>query len=139
MSGDWGSAKNTFGLLHWLLSWVAELKPAEINKINFYLRKTGHVVSYGLMYFLWFRAFRGHAAYGPRHALIWSLGAVLLFSSMDEGRQWLYASRGASIRDVILDMSGAGLGALITAAVWKPRPPAPVIPGIAEGGRPGPE
>jgi VanZ family protein len=121
MSGDWGSTKNTFGLLQWLLSWVAALKPAEINKINFYLRKTGHVLSYGLMYFLWFRAFRGQAALGPWRAVIWSLGAVLLFSSLDEGRQWFYPSRGASIRDVILDMSGASLAALITAAVWRPR------------------
>ena len=43
---------------------------------------------------------------------------------MDEGRQWFYPSRTASIGDVILDMSGASLAALITAAVWRPRSPA---------------
>ena len=73
------------------------------------------------MYFLWFRAFRGHAGYGPWRACLWSLGFCLFFASMDEGRQVFYPSRGASVYDVILDMSGAGLAALITGAVWTPR------------------
>jgi VanZ family protein len=139
MSGDVGSATNTRHLLQWLLSWFVALKPAQLNMINFYLRKTGHVVSYGLMYFLWFRAFRGHADYGPGRACLWSLGFCLVFSSMDEGRQWFFPSRGASLRDVILDMFGAGLAALVTAAVWTPRSPTLPIPRIAEGQRPGPE
>jgi len=128
MSGNVGSATNTRNLLHWLLSWFVTLKPAQIDLINFYLRKTGHVLAYGLMYFLWFRAFRGHADYGPGRACLWSLGCCLLYASMDEGRQWFFPSRGASIRDVLLDMSGASLAALITAAVWRPRDLAAPIP-----------
>jgi VanZ family protein len=58
---------------------------------------------------------------------------------MDEGRQWFYASRGASISDVFLDMSGAGLAALIAAAVWTPGSKNAVISGIAEGQIIGPE
>jgi VanZ family protein len=96
--------------------------------INFYVRKTGHVLAYGLMYFLWFRAFRGQADYGLWPACLLSLGCCLVYSSMDEGRQWLYPSRTASIGDVILDMSGASLAALITAAVWRPRSPTLSIP-----------
>jgi VanZ family protein len=122
MSGDWGSDTNTRHLLQWLLSGVVVLKPAQIDLINFCLRKTGHVLAYGLMYFLWFRAFRGYANYGPWHACLWSLGFCLLYSSADEGRQWFYASRGASVYDMILDMSGASLAALIAGAVWTPGP-----------------
>jgi VanZ family protein len=97
------------------------LKPAQLNLINFYVRKTGHLLAYGLMYFLWFRALRQHADYGPRRAFLWALGLCLFFASMDEGRQGFYSARGSSIHDVILDMSGAGLAALITGAVWRPR------------------
>jgi VanZ family protein len=93
------------------------------------MRKTGHFLSYGLMYVLWFRAFRAQADYGPWRACLWSLGLCLFYASMDEGRQWFYASRGASISDVFLDMSGAGLAALIAAAVWTPAPTAPPYPG----------
>jgi VanZ family protein len=139
MAGDCGSDKNTYGLLRFLLSWFWDLKPAQLNLINFYVRKTGHVLAYGLMYFLWFRAFRAQAHYGPWRACLWSLGCCLLFSSMDEGRQWLYPTRGASIRDVILDMSGASLTALIAAAVWRPGTKTAAISGMARGQTIGPE
>jgi VanZ family protein len=121
MSGDVGSATNSRHLLQWLLSWFVVPEPAQLIQINFYFRKTGHVLAYSLMYFLWFRAFRGQADYGPWRACLWSLGCCLLFASMDECRQCLYASRSGSVRDVILDLSGSGLAALITAAVWSLR------------------
>ena len=133
MSGDLGSDTNTRHLLQWLLSRFVALKPAQINLINFCFRKTGHVLAYGCMYFLWFRAFRGSADYGPWRACLWSLGFCLLFASADEGRQWFYPSRGASVHDVLLDMSGASLAALITGAVWTPRAKTPAISGIDGG------
>ena len=139
MSGDLGSGKNSLGILKWLLSWFVDLEPAQLKMINFYVRKIGHFLAYGIMYVLWFRAFRGQAHYGPRRACLWSLGFCLFHASMDEGRQWFYASRGASISDVFLDMSGAGLAALIAAAVWTPGSKNAVISGIAEGQIIGPE
>ena len=107
--------------------------------LNFYVRKTGHFLAYGLMYVLWFRAFRAQAHYGPWRACLWSLGFCLLYASMDEGRQWFYASRGASIYDVILDMSGASLTALIAGAVWTPGSKSAAISGLAGGQTIGPE
>jgi VanZ family protein len=139
MSGDVGSARNSLGLLKWLCSWFVDLGPAQLKVVNFYVRKTGHVLAYGLMYSLWFRAFRAQAHYGPWRACLWSLGFCLVFASMDEGRQWFYATRGASIRDVILDMSGASLGALIAGAVWTPGSKSAAISGLAEGQTIGPE
>jgi VanZ family protein len=133
-----GSDTNTRHLLQWLLSWFVVLKPAQLNLINFYFRKIGHVLAYGWMYFLWFRAFRGHGEYGPGRAFIWSLGFCLLFASMDEGCQWFYLSRTASIRDVLIDLFGSSLAALITAAVWRPRSPALSIP-VTGGHATGPE
>jgi VanZ family protein len=139
MSGDLGSGKNTLGLLKWLFSWFVDLEPAQLKMINFYVRKTGHFLAYGLMSLLWFRAFRAQTHYGLWRACLWSLGCCLFFASMDEGRQWFYASRGASFRDVILDMSGASLTALIAATVWTPGSKTAAISKIAEGQTIGPE
>ena len=139
LSGDLGSGKNSLGLLKWLFSWFVDLDPAQLKIINFYVRKTGHVLAYGLMYFLWFRAFRAQAHYGQWRACLWSLGFCLFYASMDEGRQWYYASRGASIGDVFLDMSGASLTALIAAAVWAPGSKSAAISKIAAGQAIGPE
>jgi VanZ family protein len=139
LSGDLGSAKNSLGILKWLCSWFVDLERSQIDLINFFLRKTGHVLAYGLMYFLWFRAFRAQAHYGPWSACLWSLGFCLFYASMDEGRQWFYDSRGASVGDVILDMSGAGLAALITGAVWTPVCKSAAISGLAGGQSIGPE
>ena len=139
LSGDLGSGKNTLGILKWLFAWFVDLTPAQLKIINFYVRKTGHFLAYGLMYVLWFRAFRAQAHYGPWRTCLWSLGFCLFFASMDEGRQWFYPSRGASIRDVILDMSGASLTALIVGAVWPPGSKTAAISGIAGGQTIGPE
>ena len=139
LSGDLGSGKNTLGLLKWLFSWFVDLEPAQFKMINAYGRKTGHVLAYGLMYFLWFRAFRAHANYGVWRACFWSLGLCLFFASMDEGRQWFFTSRGPSIRDILLDLSGASLAALITAAMWTPGSKATAISALAEGQTIGPE
>jgi VanZ family protein len=129
LSGDIGSDTHTLHLLQWLLSRFMTIKPAQVNPINFWIRKTGHALAYGCMYFLWFRAFRSSAGSGTRRACLWSLGLCLLFALADEGRQWFHPSRGASGRDVLLDMSGAGLAALITGAVWTSRANPPINPG----------
>jgi len=139
MSGDVGSDSHSRDWLRWLLSPFVTLNLAQLNMINFYFRKTGHVLAYGFMSFLWFRAFRGHADYGPWRACIWALGLCLFFALMDEGCQWFYPTRGASIRDVILDMSGSSLAALITGALWTPGAKTAVISGIAGGQAIGPE
>ncbi|MEJ2671872.1 MAG: VanZ family protein [Deltaproteobacteria bacterium] len=122
MSGDVASAKNTFGLIKWLLSWFAALHPAQIGKINFYLRKIGHATAYGLMYFLWFRALRAHLDLGRGWAFLCSLGLCLMVSVIDEGHQSFTRFRGGSSYDVLLDLGGAMLTALITFALWRPPP-----------------
>jgi VanZ family protein len=139
LAGDVGSATNTRHVLQWLLSGVVALQPAQIDLINSCLRKTGHVLAYGFMYFFWFRAFRGSAGYGPWRACLWSLGVCLLYAATDELRQWFHVSRGASVYDVLLDMSGAGLAAMITGAFWTPGPKTAALSGIAGGPASGPE
>ena len=121
MSGDWGSAKHTLKLMKWLLSWVPSLSPAQIKLIHFYFRKAGHVLSYGILYVLWFRAFRGSLRYRLRKSFFWALGFCLIVALVDEGRQSLLTSRTGSIRDVALDLGGALLAGTLTGIFWQSR------------------
>jgi VanZ family protein len=139
LSGDLGSSPNTRHLLQWLLSWLVALKPAQIDLIHFCLRKTGHILVYGCMFFLWFRALRGYADYEPWRACLWALGFCLLYASADEGRQWFYFSRSASVNDVLLDMSGASLAGLITGGFWMPGFKTAALSGIDRASAIGPE
>jgi len=120
MSGNVASGRNTYFLIRGLTSWFVTLDARQLNLINFYLRKTGHVMAYGLMYFLWFRALRGHLNLSSGRAFLYALGLCLLISATDEGHQSFTRFRGGSVYDVLLDCSAAGLAGLITFAVWTP-------------------
>jgi VanZ family protein len=122
LSGNLGSAQHTLRMVTWLLGWITSLTPAQCELVNFFLRKTAHAVVYGLQYFLWFRAFRGHLRAPQWKSCLWSLGLCLLLALVDEGHQMFFKSRTGSIFDVYLDLGGATLGALITIAFWTPRP-----------------
>ncbi len=116
MSGDLGSFSNTVGLLKSLLSWFS-LTPAQLDILNFYLRKTGHATAYGIFFLLWFRAFRGQMDYGIFRSFFWSMGLCLLVAVLDEYHQSFVSSRTGSIRDVALDLTGSSLAAVITLAL----------------------
>lgn len=114
MSGNLGAGANTLSVLKWLLSWFPPLSPGQLNLLHFYLRKTGHFVAYGLLYFLWFRAFRGNLGWRHGRAFFPSIIFCLVVALLDEGHQSLFISRGSSLRDVALDLSGASSVALVT-------------------------
>ena len=121
---------STMGALKWFVSWFALVDLFQLKMLNFYLWKTAKVLSGGILYVLWFRGLRAHAGYGPWRSCLWALGFCLLFSSLDEGLPWFFPSRGAGIHDIILDLSGSSLAALLTFAVWTPRTGAvPLITG----------
>jgi len=112
LSGDLGSSAYTKEVVEWLLSWLPFLKVTEMEDSHGYLRKAGHVLAYGSLYWLWFRAFLGRFSPRLRPAILWSLGFCLLTAMMDEGHQALVASRQGCILDVALDFGAASLAAL---------------------------
>jgi VanZ family protein len=128
-SGDLGSGDNTLRWLIWLLSWIPFLSPAQIFEMHYYLRKTGHVLTYAILYLLWFRAFKEHFHYGLKKTILWALALSLGLALADEGHQSLVASRSGSPWDVALDMSGVSLAALMSATLWPCRRPRPAPPG----------
>jgi len=90
---------------------------------NFYLRKTGHVLGYGMLALLLLRGWRatlGVARVGlSRTALLAWIGTAFV-ASMDEWHQSFIPSRTGSVKDVILD-STAGFVFLLIAYWWLQR------------------
>ena len=130
MSGDIASFKNTRYWLYYLVSWFTTVDLGELTQVNAIMRKIGHGLSYGILYFLWFRAFRSHMGLSQGRACLSSLGLCLSVAMTDEGHQSFTASRGGCIADVLLDLSGSGLAALLTFAFWTPHAKAVQVSGL---------
>ena len=130
-STDALSSNNTGDVLYRLIS---RLFPAvnlhDVLVLNFILRKTGHVMGYGILSLLLLRGWRrtlararatfgrstvGLVTFGRTATLAW-LGTALI-ASMDEWHQSFIPSRTGTPRDVLLD-STAGLVFLLVAYFW---------------------
>jgi VanZ family protein len=121
LSGDLGSSRNTLGLVSWLLSHFSDLLPEHIAALHGFLRIGGHMLAYGALFFLWFRAFE---VYWPGRR--WPLLALALLCSLmvgmlDEGHQSLVGSRRGSAYHIGWDLAGASLSAMLILACRKPR------------------
>jgi len=83
-----------------------------------FVRKSAHVIEYTVLALLLWRALRSVSLLRP-HTLI-AFGAALLgstlFAASDEFHQTFVKSRTPSVRDVLLDVTGALLGLLIGAS-----------------------
>ncbi|MGB9233245.1 MAG: VanZ family protein [Terriglobales bacterium] len=120
-SSDAFSSQNTGSILYGLLTRLfGEINVYEFLVFHFYLRKTGHVIGYGMLALLLLRGWR--MTVGPARA--WLLRMLLLswigtafVASMDEWHQSFIPSRTGAVRDVILD-SIAGLVFLLIAYLW---------------------
>jgi VanZ family protein len=112
LSGDLGSSRHTRELIEWLSSWLPFLKMAPMEETQGYLRKTGHITAYGVLYILWFRALLWRLSPRRGAAILLSLGLCLLTALLDEGHQAMLASRTGCLSDVALDFGAAALAAL---------------------------
>jgi VanZ family protein len=89
-------------LFRWLLPWAA---PEQVEAVHWVVRKSAHLVEYGVLALLWSRALRRGEA---RRAWRTPLALVVLTASLDEWHQSLIGTRGGSALDVLLDATGAG-------------------------------
>jgi VanZ family protein len=112
------SSQNTGNMLYLLLTHLfSRIDLRDFLVFHHYLRKTGHVVGYGVLSLLLLRGWR--ATFGRTHAL---LGRTALLSwlgtafvaAMDEWHQTYIPLRTGTWRDAVLD-SVAGLGFLLAA------------------------
>jgi VanZ family protein len=125
-STDFLSSEHTGSMLYMLLkSLFGNISLYKFLVFHHYLRKTGHVVGYGMLGLLLLRGWR--ATFGRTRALLWRtsllswLGTAFV-AAMDEWHQSYIPSRSGTWRDAVLD-SVAGLGFLLVAYVWFRRSP----------------
>jgi VanZ family protein len=118
-STDLMSAEHTSRFITPFLLWLKPgMAPKTIWIILVVMRKSAHVAEYAILALLLWRAVRSGPALHMKMSLLF--GAVLLacalFAASDEFHQSFVKSRTPSVRDVLLDVSGAFLGLLIGAS-----------------------
>ena len=117
-STDFLSAQHTGSMLYTLLTRLfGEVNLYDVLIFHHYLRKTGHVIGYGMLSLLLLRGWR--ATFGQTQPLLWRtallswLGTAFV-ASMDEWHQSFIPSRTGTWRDAMLD-SMAGFVFLLVA------------------------
>ena len=121
-STDAASAERTRpavgGILRRLLPGLARrLTPAQIDRVDWNIRKSAHVTEYAILAILAYRAVAfGNPAFRNRNVALPFLIGVL-YAASDEYHQSFYASRGGKAADVTFDTFGVTLGLLL--CLWR--------------------
>ena len=109
-STNWLSAENTSRILYPIFHFLTGVDPVRFVVWDYYIRKVGHFCGYFGLSFLLFGSWRATlpraARWSPRWAAI-ALFMTVLVASLDEWHQTYLISRTGSIRDVLLDSTGA--------------------------------
>jgi VanZ family protein len=113
MAGDLGSTVYTRGLMAQLQQYFPFLQSVPTSQLNHIVRGTGHILAYALLMAFWQRAFRWQLPMHPIQAIFWSLVMTLIVAVLYEVRQSLHSSRSGNLSDVLLDMSGALIAAMV--------------------------
>ena len=121
-SSNYLSSANTSRFLYPVLHFLFGIDYASFEPYHVFIRKSGHVVGYGLLSILLFRAWRETLpSQGARRwTLHWAGIAVLgtaLVASLDEWHQFYLPTRTGTLHDVLLD-SGAGIAAQLALFLW---------------------
>jgi len=117
-STDLLSAEHTSRFIVPFLRWLKpDISPETLASIHFIIRKCMHVGEYAVLGLLLLRAATLMTNSKRSIALLYLIVlAVCLFVAVtDEFHQTFVMSRGASVRDIMIDISGAILGLLIGA------------------------
>jgi VanZ family protein len=121
-STDIFSGENTRSVIEKLVLWLRpHTSDRGLMKINYLVRKAAHFVEYAVLAALLFRAFRADSF--VRWRFRWALYSFLIiicWALLDEYHQTLTHTRGGSIRDSMLDCSGA-LFMLVVMAIFNHR------------------
>jgi VanZ family protein len=114
-STDLMSAEHTSRFIVPFLRWLKpDISAETLASIHFIVRKCAHVGEYAVLGLLLLRAAPLTNLKRSIPTLYLSVLAVCLFvAATDEFHQTFLASRGASVRDIIVDSGGAILGLLV--------------------------
>jgi VanZ family protein len=118
-STDLMSAEHTSRFIVPILLWLKPgMAPKSIWIILVVMRKCAHVSEYAILALLLWRALRSGPVLHIKMSMLFRavLLACALFAASDEFHQSFVKSRTPSVRDVLLDITGALLGLLIGAS-----------------------
>ena len=108
-STDVLSGENTRGIIETILEWAGvKISRATADNLNYLTRKAAHFVEYAMLAALLFRAFRADAV--ARWKTSWAVYSMLISAAwalLDEYHQSFSEERTGSIKDSMLDCSGA--------------------------------
>ena len=119
-STDLLSAEHTSRIIGPILRWFNPRVGVEtIARVQFFVRKSGHVTEYAVLATLLWRALRYGTARERRMSVLFvaTCFACALFAASDEFHQSFVPSRTASPVDVTIDICGALIGLTICVAV----------------------
>jgi VanZ family protein len=96
-----------------------DISPEMLASIHFIIRKSAHVGEYAILALLLFRAVTSitHRKWPMSILKVGVWVACLFVAATDEFHQTFVQSRGAAVRDVMIDSCGALLGLLIGAGL----------------------
>jgi VanZ family protein len=117
-STDFFSGSNTAGVLQRIaVTFLGyRLAPANLETLNFFMRKGAHLTEYGILSALTFRALRGeNRSWNARWAIVAIVFATFI-ASIDEIHQSFVPSRTGTWHDVVLDAAGATIAQILIRA-----------------------
>jgi VanZ family protein len=118
LSTDAGSFPHTFRLVHPILRWLfPHVSQESVRAVVLVVRKCAHLSEYAVLALLLWRAWQhtlrqNIQPWHSREAAL-ALAVSVLYAASDEYHQSFVPSRGASLRDVLIDAVGAALGLLV--------------------------
>jgi VanZ family protein len=120
-STDAFSARSTNSYIDPVLRFFfGELTPAGFRLAHSIIRKSAHLTEYAILAMLTVRAQAEPGERVPRMALVRTLVYCAVYAMIDEGHQTLVPSRTGSPVDVLVDTTGAAIGATAFSA-WRSR------------------
>jgi VanZ family protein len=89
---------------------------------DFLFKKTIHFFEFGTLSLLFYRVFHNTTSWTIKKVALWAIVLTVLYAVSDEFHQSFIIGRTATVRDVMIDITGA-IFALIS--LWKLLPKAP--------------
>lgn len=80
---------------------------------DFAVKKTGHILLFGFLAILVYRALLGEGV-GRRKAAVWAILIATLYGGTDEFHQLFTQGRESRLRDVFIDSAGAFIAVFLT-------------------------
>ena len=81
----------------------------DVDLVNTVLRKTGHVIGFGILFLLLQRAFRRSFDRNPWALDVYAVALTVLVAAADEVHQYFLSSRTGRFQDVLIDACGIAI------------------------------